>query len=90
MKSQIEILQEIENARELTAFYLEKEPDADDLNWLYEELKRLAKLVTIDWPLRIEDKDSIHVGVFGARNLHELDNAKLSVILSRLDADLKM
>lgn len=89
MKSQIEVLQEIEDARKLTIFYLKNEPRAKDLLWLYDELERLAGLVQSNWPLREVDKDTIGIGVFGARNLEELDNAKLAIRLSRLDADLK-
>ena len=89
MKNQTEILQDIEDVKNLTLFYLKKEPKAADLNWLLEELMRLSQLVLNSWPLQEDDKKTIEIGVFGARNLHELDNAKLAVKLAKLDAQLK-
>ncbi len=89
MKNQTEILQDIEDAKNTTLVYLKKEPKAVDLNWVFEELMRLSQLVINSWPLKEDDKKTIEIGVFGARNLHELDNAKLAVKLAKLDAQLK-
>lgn len=89
MKNQTEILQDIENVKNATSYYLKKEPDAADLNWVFEELTRLGQLVLKNWPLKEDDKKTIGIGVYGARNLHELDNAKLAVMLAQLDTQLK-
>lgn len=89
MINQTEILQDIEDVKNATAVYLKMEPQAADLNWVFDELTRLAQLVLEKWPLQENDKKTIEIGVFGARNLHELDNAKLAVMLAKLDAQLK-
>ena len=89
MKNQTEILQDIEDVKNATSVYLKQEPDAADLNWVFEELTRLSQLVLNNWPLQDDDKKTIEIGLFGARNLHELDTAKLAVKLAKLDAQLK-
>ena len=89
MKKQQEVLQDIEDVKNDTYLYLQQEPQAADLNWLHGELTRLSQLVSNNWPLLEDDKKTIEIGVFGARNLHELDNARLAVKLAKLDAQLK-
>ncbi len=89
MKNKIEILTDIDNIKKTTCLYLEQEPEAEDLKWVLDELVRIKQLVTNNWPLSKDDKNTIDIGVYGARNLHELDDAKLAVMLSKLDSQLK-
>ncbi|MGB4032859.1 MAG: hypothetical protein WBI25_03955 [Smithellaceae bacterium] len=89
MKNQREILNELQNVKKATSLYLAQEPEAEDLKWVADELTRIEKLILNNWPLSADNKKTIEIGVYGARNLHELENAKLAVMLSKLDAQLK-
>ena len=89
MKDRGEMLRDIEDAKSLTIGYLKTYPGNSSLEWVSQELDRLSRLVQTSWPLSQVDRDTIYLGVYAARNLDELDNAKLAVKLSHIDADLK-
>ena len=89
MKTREEVLRDIEDAKTLTGEYLKTYTGDPSLAWVSGELNRLAALVQKTWPLSKADRDTIYLGVYAAKNLDELDNAKLAIKLSHIDADLK-
>jgi hypothetical protein len=89
MKNQIEILEEIDRVMLITAGYQKMFPDDPCLAWVIEELGRTRDMAIDNWPLTQAQKETIYIGVYGARNLDELDNSRLAIELSHLDADLK-
>lgn len=61
MKSQKEMLRDIEEAMILTDGYLKTYPGDASLEWVSRELKRLSQLVQSGWPLAVADKDTIYL-----------------------------
>jgi hypothetical protein len=88
-KTQKEIIRDVEETIIQTSAYLKQYPSDANLTWLFQELHRLEGIVKRQWPLTKQEQDGIFLAVFAARNLDELDDAKLAIRVTHLDAALK-
>ena len=89
MKSQLEMLRSIQEIKNQTGEYLAKQPQDERFSWVLKELDRMTGLVENLWPLLAEDKVTISLGLYAARNLEELDGGRFATLLHHLAGDLE-
>jgi hypothetical protein len=84
-----EILIHINETQAATRAYLDRYPRNPQLTRLLGMLDEIETMVRRGWPLSPDERKRVAIGVYGARNLEELDAGALVSRLSRLDAALK-